>query len=70
MRATAQAMAAIRGRNYVEPDDIKRVTPSVLNHRILIEPESRLRNVTAASVVDEIVGAVPVPTLSSEPDLK
>jgi len=67
---TAQAMAAIRGRNYVEPDDIKRVTPSVLVHRILLEPESRLRNVTAASVVDEIVSEIPVPTLSSEPDAR
>ena len=67
---TAQAMAAIRGRNYVEPDDIKRVTSSVLNHRILLEPESRLRNVTAASVVDEIVSETPVPTLSSDPNLR
>jgi MoxR-like ATPase len=59
----SQAMAAIRGRNYVLPDDIKRITGPVLNHRIILRPESRLRKVTAAGVVDEIVSEIAIPTL-------
>lgn len=61
---TSQAMAALRGRNYVLPDDVKRVAGPVLTHRMILRPESRLRKVTAASVVDEIVAEIAVPTLS------
>lgn len=60
-----QAMAAMRGRNFVQPDDVKRVTSAVLTHRIILRPESRLRKVTAAHVVDEIVAEVAVPTLTN-----
>jgi MoxR-like ATPase len=63
---TSQAMAAILGRNFVLPDDVKRVAPSVLTHRLIVRPESRLRKVTSASIVDEILGEVPVPTLAGE----
>jgi MoxR-like ATPase len=63
---TGQAMAAILGRNFVLPDDIKRVAASVLTHRLIVRPESRLRKVTAAAVVDEILGEIPVPTLAAE----
>jgi MoxR-like ATPase len=63
---TGQAMAAILGRNFVLPDDIKRVAPSVLTHRLIVRPESRLRKVTAAAVVNEILSEVPVPTMTAE----
>jgi MoxR-like ATPase len=63
---TSQAMAAIRGRNFVQPDDIKRIVIPVLTHRLVVRPESRLRKVTAAGVVEEIMNLVPVPTLGSE----
>ena len=66
---TSQALAAIRGRNYVEPDDVKRVAVPVLNHRLIVRPESRLRKVTAMDVVDDILGEVPVPTLATEPNV-
>ena len=62
----AQAMAAILGRAFVQPDDVKRVAAPVLTHRLILRPESRLRKITAASVVEEILGYVPVPTLSAE----
>ncbi len=61
---TAQAMAALRGRNYVLPDDVKRVAGPVLTHRLILKPESRLRKVTAAQVVDDIVAEIAVPTLT------
>jgi MoxR-like ATPase len=60
---TSQAMAALRGRNYVLPDDVKRVSGPVLTHRMILRPESRLRKVTAAAVVDDIVAEIAVPTI-------
>jgi MoxR-like ATPase len=63
---TSQAVAAIRGHDYVLPDDVKRVVVPVLAHRLLIRPESRLRKVTAAQVANEILNETPVPTLRSE----
>ncbi len=63
---TGQAMAAILGRNFVLPDDVKRVAPAVLTHRLIVRPESRLRKVTSAAVVDEILSEIPVPTMTSE----
>lgn len=61
---TSQAMAAIRGRNYVMPDDVKRVVGSVLTHRIILKPESRLRKVNPTALIDEIVAEIAVPTLN------
>jgi MoxR-like ATPase len=58
---TAQAVAAMRGNNFVLPDDVKRMAPSVLTHRLLLKPESRLRKITAAAVVEEVIAEVPVP---------
>jgi MoxR-like ATPase len=65
---TSQALAAVSGRAFVQPDDVKRVAPPVLMHRLILRPESRLRKVTAAAVVEEIVSEVRVPVLSSQPD--
>lgn len=61
----AQALAAVRGNDFVLPDDVKRIAPFVLAHRLIIRPESRLRKVTAASVVEQILNEVSVPTLQS-----
>jgi len=58
---TAQALAAISGRNFVLPDDVKRMALPVLGHRLILRPESRLRKVTPAAVVNEILGEVAVP---------
>jgi len=58
---TAQARAAIRGHDFVTPDDIKALAGAVLGHRMIINPAARIRNVTAGAVLDEILGAVAVP---------
>ncbi|TVS17188.1 MAG: MoxR family ATPase [Planctomycetaceae bacterium] len=60
---TAQAMAAIRGRNYVQPDDVKRIAAPVLTHRLILRPESRLRKITAEHVLSEVIAEIAVPTL-------
>lgn len=63
---TSQALAAIRGRDYVLPDDVKLIAPPVLAHRMILRPESRLRKVTADRVIAEILGRVAVPAIGSD----
>ena len=60
MRA-AQAMAALRGMEYVEPSLIKQVAKPVLAHRIMVKPQSRLGGMTSEKVVDDVLESVPVP---------
>jgi MoxR-like ATPase len=57
----AQALAALQGREYVLPDDIKRAAGPVLAHRLMIAPQAQLRGRSASELVDDIVSAVPVP---------
>jgi len=59
--ACSQALAAIRGRRYVLPDDVKRLAPYVLTHRVLISPATRLRGRRPAEVLMDVVETVPVP---------
>jgi MoxR-like ATPase len=58
---TAQALAALRGRTFVIPDDVKFLAPSVLTHRIIISPQTRLRGRRPEEIAAEIVESVPVP---------
>ncbi len=51
----AQARAALHGRDYTVPDDVKALAPSVLNHRILLKPESRLRGRSATRLVEDLL---------------
>jgi len=60
-----QAYALLQGRNYVVPDDVKSLAHSVLGHRIIVKPESKLRRVTPAAVVDEILKHIKAPSGSS-----
>ncbi|MCF6285541.1 MAG: MoxR family ATPase [Candidatus Hydrogenedentes bacterium] len=57
----AQAYAAVLGRSYVIPDDIKTLVTPVLQHRLILNPESRLRRVTTESVLADIMKEVAVP---------
>ena len=58
---TSQALAAMRNREYVIPDDIKALAQVVLAHRIIVSPSARIRNVDAHAVVEEVLQSVPVP---------
>jgi MoxR-like ATPase len=60
---TAQALAAVQGRNFVLPDDVKKMAYPVLGHRMILKPESRLRRLTPAAVLNEILVDVSVPML-------
>jgi MoxR-like ATPase len=59
----SQALAALRGRDYVIPSDVQYLCPPVLTHRVHISPQIRLRGRTPAQVVTEITEAVPVPVV-------
>jgi MoxR-like ATPase len=66
---TGQALAALGGRSFVLPDDVKRMAQPVLAHRLILRPESRLRKVSAAAVINEILTETSVPVLEEdEPD--
>ena len=58
---TAQAWAALKGRNYVIPDDIKYVAPCTLGHRLILKPESTLRGITSEKIFGDILQEVAVP---------
>ena len=58
---TSQALAAMRGRGYVIPDDVKLLTKPTLAHRIIVTPAARVRAITSTAVLDEILQSVPVP---------
>ena len=57
----SQARAAIHGRDYVLPDDVKALAVPILTHRMVIDPAARLRNITPDIIVNEIIRALPVP---------
>jgi len=58
---TCQALAAIRGREFVIPDDVKTMAPHVLTHRLMVNPQTRLRGREPEDVIREVVETVPVP---------
>ncbi|MFA5836424.1 MAG: MoxR family ATPase [Bellilinea sp.] len=56
-----QAMAAMQGRDYVLPDDVKFLAEYVLAHRMVVQPAARLRNLSADQIVHEVMANLPVP---------
>ena len=61
LHRTAQALAAIKGRDYVLPDDVKRMMLPVLEHRVILGTRTRLRGRDKASIIQELAANVPVP---------
>ena len=57
----SQALAFIKGRDYVLPDDIKTLAPAVLAHRIIVSPAARMRGIDGDKVVSDVLNQVPVP---------
>lgn len=57
----AQAFAALQGRDFVLPDDVKYLAPYILTHRLIISAQTRLRGRDAEQIVKEVIEAVPVP---------
>ena len=57
----AQACALLAGRDYIIPEDVQHMAIPVLSHRLVLSPESRMKGVTAQSVVMKVLAATPVP---------
>jgi MoxR-like ATPase len=62
---TCQARAAVAGREFVIPDDVKTTSPYVLTHRLVVNPQTRLRGRMPEDIVREVVNTVPVPVGSA-----
>jgi MoxR-like ATPase len=61
LQRAARALAASIGRDYVVPDDVKRLAVAVLEHRLLLAPDAQLRGAAPGDVVRELLASVPVP---------
>ncbi|MCW8312625.1 MULTISPECIES: AAA family ATPase [Sphingobacterium] len=58
---SAKASAALNGRDFVTPEDIRRVAPAVLGHRVMLTPEREMEGFTSAYVIDQILNTVDIP---------
>jgi len=56
-----KALAAMRGRDYLIPDDVKSIAPAVLRHRLLLRPEAEIEGILADSVIEGILSGLEVP---------
>ena len=63
----SRALALVRGRDYVIPDDIQELAEEVISHRVIVSVQARIRGVNGRSIVTEILGNVPVPGVRSRP---
>jgi MoxR-like ATPase len=61
----AQALAAVRGRDFVVPDDVKYLAPYTLAHRLIVRPESQLRGRTGTAILQGILETTAVPVAAS-----
>ncbi len=57
----AKALAALDGRTYVVPDDVKALAAPVLRHRLIVRPEAELAGITGEVVISRVLGSVPIP---------
>lgn len=61
LQQTSQALAAMNGRDFVLPDDVKRLAVPVLAHRLLLETSATVHGLGADAAIDRILSSVPVP---------
>lgn len=57
----SKALAVLRGRSFVTPDDVKQMVPPVLRHRLILKPEAEVEGLTADRILSSILEATPVP---------
>ncbi len=64
LQRVSRALAAASGRTFVIPDDIKALARPVMGHRLILTPEAQLGGITADSIIEDVLAAVPVPSIS------
>jgi len=57
----AKARAALNGRDYVIPDDVKAIAQQSLNHRLILRPEAELEGVSVNRIIASIIGEIEIP---------
>jgi MoxR-like ATPase len=62
---TSQARAAMAGRDYVVPDDVKALADVTLSHRVIVGPSARIKDITSRTIVQDVLAATPVPGASA-----
>ena len=60
LAAASRALAAVRGRSFVLPDDVKELAVAVIAHRLVLSPEGRLRGIRSSQVVADILDNLPI----------
>tara|TARA_B110000495_G_C22499953_1_gene306881 strand:- start:40 stop:552 length:513 start_codon:yes stop_codon:yes gene_type:complete len=60
---TSRAAAAMRGRDFITPDDVKSVANLAIAHRLILKPEHQIKGVNTEDIIKEILRTVPVPTV-------
>jgi len=58
----SRALALLRGRDYVTPDDVARVAPYVLRHRLIPSPKAKISGSTTDDIISKILNSIPIPT--------
>jgi MoxR-like ATPase len=64
---TARVEAAVQGRNFVVPDDVKTHGPAVLRHRLILQPDAEIEGMTTDEVVEAVLHETPVPGMGESP---
>jgi len=59
----SRALAVVEGREYVVPEDVRRIAPAALAHRLVVDPESSVRGVSRSDVIESVLEAVTVPSM-------
>lgn len=57
-----RALALLRGRDYVIPDDIAKLAPYILKHRLMLSPKAKISGISAEAIISKILDSVPIPT--------
>ncbi|MEI6501312.1 MAG: MoxR family ATPase, partial [Armatimonadota bacterium] len=57
----SKVLAALRGREFLTPDDVKDIAPAALRHRLILRPEADIEGLTPDDVIASVLAAVPVP---------
>ena len=61
LATAARSRAAVSGRGFVIPDDVKELAAPTLRHRILLQPEAEIQGLTADDVIERVLGGLEVP---------
>jgi MoxR-like ATPase len=57
----SKVLAALRGREFVTPDDVKDIAPATLRHRVILRPEADIEGLSANDIIAGVLASVPVP---------